>query len=75
MEPLEKLDIIVKHEIKKTKAAQERSIGRHSPIYIQDLTTKIDTLGWVWTMINAVRGNMPSVADEMIKRLYIEDGD
>jgi hypothetical protein len=70
VEPIEKLEIIIKHEIRKVKAERERGIDKHSPLYIQDLSTRIDTLSWVWTKANAIMGDAPSVTDEMIQRLY-----
>ena len=70
MEPLDKLEIIIKAEIKERKAELERSGERHSALYLEALHHEIDCLGWVWTKIDNIRRNVPAVSDEMIKRMY-----
>ena len=70
MDPLDKLEIIVKDRIRGAKAEFESGKGRHSPLYLDAPQHEIDTLSWVWTRINAIRQNAPSVSDETIERMY-----
>jgi hypothetical protein len=70
MEPLDKLELIIKGAIKQKKAQRDRGMDKHSIQYIQGLGNEIDALSWVWTKIDAIKRNHPNVSDEMIMKMY-----
>lgn len=70
MDPLDKLELIVKERIRERKAESQRGRGKHNPAYLQGLDSEIDALQWVWSKIDAIRRNAPAVSDEMIQRMY-----
>lgn len=70
MDPLDKLEIIIEAEIKDKKAEREKGKDKHSSLYILGLDHEIDTLSWVWTKIDAIKRNAPSMSDEMVLKMY-----
>jgi hypothetical protein len=70
MDPLDKLEIIFKHEIKEKKKKFERGIGKSSDLYLGGLRNEIDALSWALTIVWNVKRNSPTATDEMIERLY-----
>lgn len=68
MDPLDKLELIVKDKIKE-KTEFERGKGKHNPTYLQGLQDEIDALSWVWTEIDAIKRNGPSVTDEVMEKI------
>lgn len=55
MDQLDKLEIIIKAEIKEKKAEFERSKEIHSSVYVDGLRQQIDVLSWALTIVWSVR--------------------
>jgi len=72
MEPLEKLELIIKYQIRRKKAEREKS-KHHSNLYILELDQEINTLSWILTEIDAIKRNVPSMSDEMVMKMYQPD--
>lgn len=69
MEPLEKLEMIIKWEL----AEKKRKLGNNqqaSNFYILGLEHEIKALDVVMISINAIKRNDHSVSDEMISKMY-----
>jgi hypothetical protein len=70
MDPLDKLELIIKGTISQKKKERERGKDNHSSLYILGLDHDIDTLSWVWTEIESIRRNAPAVSDEIVLKMY-----
>jgi hypothetical protein len=72
MNPLDKLEIIYKDEIKNKKKQVERGNEKHSPVYVDGLRHEIDALSWALTIVWNIKSGSPSATDEMIQRSYLD---
>lgn len=70
MDPLDKLELIIKGTIKQKKVDYERGKDKHSNLYLLGLQANIDTLSWVWAEIDAIKRNAPHVTDEIVLKMY-----
>ena len=69
MEPLEKLELIIKYQIRRKNAEREKS-KYHSNLYIMELDHEINTLSWILTEIDGIKRHVPSMSDEMVMKMY-----
>lgn len=69
MEPLEKLEIIVKLDLAEKKRKRE-STNHSSNLYVLGLDHEISMLEEIVFAINAIKLNHYSVSDEMISKMF-----
>lgn len=70
MEPLDKLELIIKSLIEQRKKERKNGEGKHSNLYIEGLDHEIDMLRVVLCDIDAIRRNVPNMTDEKVQRMY-----
>lgn len=55
MDPLDKLELLVKDRIQERKSEFERGKGKHNPEYLLTLENEINALSWVSANIDSIR--------------------
>lgn len=70
MEPLDKLETILRYMLKKKEWSLEISKEHTSVFYITGLEHEITLLREVLGDINSIRRNSPDVTDEMVTKMY-----
>ncbi len=70
MEPLEKLEIIVRGRQNQKKIERGRGKDKHNRLYILGLGHEIDMLSVVLCDIDSIRRNVPSMSDEIVQKMY-----
>jgi hypothetical protein len=70
MKPIEKLEIIVRGELRDHKLERKRAIATHGRIYIQELDNHISMLDWVLGQIGMIKRNAYPVSDDLVIRMY-----
>jgi hypothetical protein len=70
MEPLEKLEMIIRGELANRKKERERANNRHGLIYVQTLDNQISMLDWVVAHIDMIKRNAFPVSDELVMKMY-----
>ena len=73
MEPLEKLEMIVKGTLAQKKKDYEMSRYKASNLYVLGLDHEISTLQSVLCEIDAIKRNAPTKSDEMVLKMYPPD--
>jgi hypothetical protein len=70
MEPLDKLETILRYTLKKREWSLEITKEHTSVFYITGLEHEITLLREILGDINSIKRNSPDVTDEMITKMY-----
>jgi len=69
MGPIEKLDIILRHQLRKKKYTLSIGEGKHSVLVIEKLRGEIDSLEFVLVELDMIKQNAPSVSEPVIEKM------
>ena len=72
MEPIEKLDIILRYQLRKKKYTLSIGEGKHSVLVIENLKGEIHSLEMVLIELDMIMQNAPSVSEPVIEKMRIQ---
>lgn len=69
MDPLDKLDIILRYQLKRKKYTLSIGEGKHSVLVIEKLKGEIHSLEMILIELDMIKRNTPSVAEPVIEKM------
>jgi len=69
MEPLEKLEITLRHQLKRKKYTLSIGEGKHSILVIEKLKGEIHSLEMVLIELDMIKQNAPSVSEPVVEKM------
>jgi len=69
MDPIEKLEIILRHQLKRKKYTVSIGEGKHSVLVIEKLKGEIHSLEMVLIELDMLKQNAPSVSEPVVEKM------